>query len=117
MNIDLGNVPVGTPPSAEQREQLRAAIGGRALSIVTPTSAYQLPVPTGTFGVGDVARFHITPTGDQDLTLASGIVIPSDSAVVFPKTLEDGKLYIVQITYSGGFWMLTSLVGGYPTPS
>lgn len=83
------------------------------LTVVAPSSPYELPAPVGTFEAGTTARFHITPTADQDFTLSEGILIPSDSAVVFPKTLKDGKLYIVQLTYSGSSWLLTSLVGGY----
>jgi hypothetical protein len=115
-NIDLGDTPVGTPPTPEQRAQLRAAIEGAALGVLTPDSPLSLSPTAGTYAVGDKQLFHITPSGAQDLSLTD-IVVPSDSAITFPKTLNDGELYIVQITYSGSFWMLTSLVGGYPTPS
>ena len=104
--------PSYSPPSLED-------LGGSPLvspTILTPAAPLTLTPTAGTFVAGDRQLFHITPTGNQSLELSS-IVVPSDSAITFPKTLTGGKLYVVQITYSGSFWMLTSLVGGYPTPS
>jgi hypothetical protein len=80
---------------------------------VEATEAYELPIPSGTPQPGAKAKFYITASGaDRDLTLATGIRVPSDSAITFPKTLTSGETYIVQLEYLGSFWMLTTIVGG-----
>jgi hypothetical protein len=94
-------------------EALREDLASPTPVVVTPGGPYNLQVPAGTFVRGDRAVFHITPEGNQPLTLSEGIAVPSDSAIVFPKTLTGGQLYIAQLTYSGSAWLLTSLVGGY----
>lgn len=58
--------------------------------------------------------YWITASGNNlTLSFDSPIKIPTDSSFTNPKTLTNGKLYIVQLQYTGSFWMLTSLVGGY----
>jgi hypothetical protein len=106
----------GQSKTAEDIASDIAALQPAPPTILTPDSPLSLSPTAGTYAVGDKQLFHITPSGAQDLTLTD-IVVPTDSAITFPKTLNDGELYIVQITYSGSFWMLTSLVGGYPTPA
>jgi hypothetical protein len=116
---DYEDFPIPTADATTNAAEIREALGAAPIvtpTILTPSAPLELSPTAGTFGAGDKQLFHITAAGAQDLSL-SGIVVPTDSAITFPKTLNDGELYIVQITYSGGFWMLTSLVGGYPTPS
>ena len=82
-------------------------------TLATPTTAYVVTPPSGTHAAGDRARFLVTPSVSCALSLASGVRIPSDSAFTGTKTLTATKLYIIQLEYSGTFWMLESLVGGY----
>jgi len=83
------------------------------ITVVTAVAAYELPIPSGTPVIGDKAKFYITASGaNRSLTLAAGIRVPSDSGIIFPKTLTSGETYIVQIEYMGSFWMLTTVVGG-----
>jgi hypothetical protein len=84
--------------------------------ILTPSSALTISPLSGTYAEGYKHTFYITPTGSAQTLDFSGIAIPSDSVITLPKSLEESKLYIVQITYYGGFWMLTSVVGGYSNP-
>lgn len=88
--------------------------GGSPITAVyiADSSAFELSIPAGSYSAGDKKKFYITPSVQCVLTMASGIVIPSDS-VFTSKTLEAGSLYIVQLEYSGAFWMLTTLIGGY----
>jgi|GEM_PF-7030263 len=84
-------------------------------TILTPSSACVIPVPSGTPSAGDRSKFYVTPSGNQTLTVASGIRIPSDSTFnnSVGKTLTSGLLYLVQLEYSGSFWMLTVIEGGF----
>ena len=99
-----------------QKATLRTALGAGTASpptLATPTTDYVVTPPSGTHAAGDRARFLVTPSVSCELTLASGVRIPSDSAFTGTKTLTATKLYIIQLEYSGTFWMLESLVGGY----
>jgi hypothetical protein len=59
-------------------------------------------------------KLYLTASGaNRNLTLHSDIRIPSDSTFTSPKTLESGKMYILQMEHNGSFWALTTLVGGY----
>jgi hypothetical protein len=93
-----------------------------AASATTPTSltpsssTYALQAPSGTFAAGARAKYHITPSAGCALTMDPAIVIPSDSTFV-SKLLTAHALYIVQLEYSGSFWVLESLVGGYTQPA
>jgi hypothetical protein len=114
--IDFGTTPVHTPATPEQREMLRTAISAaelREVTSVTEIGDITLNPPSGTFSAGDMALFHIQSTGGGNLSLGAGIVVPSDSAVIFPKALTAGKTYIVQLVYVNGGWGLATLVGGY----
>ena len=83
-------------------------------TVVTPSADYELPEPTAGTVVGQKLEYHITPTPDPiNLTLAAGILIPTDSAVTFPRVLTVDKTYIVQLRWLGAAWGLTTLIGGY----
>lgn len=103
-------------PSTSQKTTIRGVIDAEKvvpITVVNAEAAYEVPVPSGTPAAGDKAKFYITASGDnRDLTLATGIRVPSDSAITFPKTLTSGQTYIVQLEYLGSFWMLTTVVGG-----
>lgn len=96
-----------------------AGISGRAViqtATLTPSADHILQVPAGSPTAGDKARYFITAQGaDRNFKVDPAIKIPSDSSFnnSIGKTLTSGKLYIVQIEYSGTFWMLESIVGGY----
>ena len=103
-------------PSTAQKLTIRGVIDAEKavpITAVTAVEPYEVPVPSGTPAAGDKAKFYVTASGAaRDLTLATGIRVPSDSAVTFPKTLTSGETYIVQLEYLGSFWMLTTIVGG-----
>jgi len=82
---------------------------------LTPDGALDLPVPEGAPIRGSKAKYFITPTAECVLTMAAGIVIPSRSEAI-PYTIPANALCIVQLEYSGTFWMLTTIVGDYTTP-
>ena len=82
---------------------------------LTPSGPLVLAPPVGTYPAGARVKYHITPSVEVELT-TSDIVIPSDSTFA-GKTLAAGELYLVQLEYSGSFWMLTTIVGGYATPN
>jgi hypothetical protein len=110
-STDVSNF-LAAADKAAARATIEAAHSS-APTIVTAEAAYEVPVPSGTPAAGDKAKFYITASGDnRDLTLATGIRVPSDSAITFPKTLTSGQTYIVQLEYLGSFWMLTTVVGG-----
>lgn len=79
---------------------------------LTGSSSLTLNAPTGSFEEGDRRQYFAKSTSGGDLSL-SGITIPSDSLITFPKTLEANKTYIVQIVYVNGDWGLATVVGGY----
>jgi len=83
------------------------------ITVLTPSSNYELTFPTGTFSLGDVKRYNITPTAGIDLSFHVDISIPSDSIITFPKALTADLLYIVRLEYAGTFWMLTTIQGGH----
>ena len=76
------------------------------------TAAATIQVPTGG-SEGMELELRLTASGaDRALSFASGISIPSDSAIAFPKTLSNGKTYIVRLRRGATKWALLSLVGG-----
>tara|TARA_R110000868_G_scaffold81982_1_gene231800 strand:- start:12 stop:668 length:657 start_codon:yes stop_codon:yes gene_type:complete len=79
--------------------------------ILAPSTALTISPPAGTYAVGYKHVYYVTPSGAQGLDF-SGISIPSDSGISLPKTLADGKLYVVQIIWSGTIWMLVTVIGG-----
>lgn len=83
------------------------------LQSATITAPLTLTSPIGTLVLpGQYLTLWLTSSGTQTLNL-SGILTPSDSGVVFPKTLTSGKLYIIRLVYNGAAWMLISTLGGY----
>lgn len=60
-------------------------------------------------------KLWVTPTtNSQSFSVdTSSILIPTDSAISFPKTLTQDKLYIMLFQHNGTNWMLNSLIGGY----
>ena len=49
----------------------------------------------------------------RTLALDAAIVVPSDSEITFPKTLDDGGTYVLRLYHNGTAWWLVTLVGGY----
>ena len=88
-----------------------AVNGGAPPILLTPAANLELPAPAATIA-GAKAKYYITPSAVITLTMNSAIKIPSDSTFI-SKTLTSGKLYIVQLEYSGSFWMLSTVIGGY----
>jgi hypothetical protein len=80
----------------------------------TVSAATTLGVPTnGTEG----ARLELWLTCDgtnRALSKHANILLPSDSAISFPKTLTANKRYILLLKcVDASNWMLVSFVGGY----
>lgn len=86
-----------------------------ALTSLAPSADYELQVPGGTPTLGEKAKFYITPSIECVLTMAAGIIIPSDSTFT-SRTIPANTTCIVQIEYNGSFWMLTTVVGDYTAP-
>lgn len=100
--------------TTEQKASLRALMGAdpRPPTVLHPPENLELQAPAAGL-VGDRVKWHIIPSGgDRTLTMAAAIKIPSDSTFT-SKVMTNGKLYIVQLEYSGAVWMLETLVGGY----
>jgi hypothetical protein len=78
MSMDLGNAPVGTEPTTEEKTQLRAAIGcGTAAAAALGTGTGQVPV-TGQYIPMDVPTLpgtNLTAIGPQTNDIASGATI------------------------------------------
>jgi hypothetical protein len=102
--------------ASNHREALKTK-GNEVSQITVNTATYNLVPPSSEgLNVGDMVEYHITASGvEVALSLDSGIFLPSDSGVAFPKILTNGYTYIVALKWSGGFWWLVSLVGGYGT--
>lgn len=84
-----------------------------SLQKATFSTSKTLGVPTGG-SEGSRLELWLKSTGSaQTLSLNAAILVPSDSAISFPKTLTQNKTYIVLLKYNGTAWMLVSLVGGY----
>ena len=76
------------------------------------TGATTLAVPSGGTE-GSRLELWLTPSGDQTINFNASIKIPTESSIVFPKTLTSGKLYIILLRRNTSNWMLTSIAGGY----
>jgi len=111
-NIDLGNAPTGTPPTDAEKRQIRKALGIDVPTVANFATDYTFTAPTGTFEAGEKKLYHLKSSGGGSLSL-SGISIPSESLISFPKTLASGETYVSQISYIGSGWRLTAFVGGY----
>jgi hypothetical protein len=82
-------------------------------SEVTVAMDYEITAPAGSVDINTARRLFIKSTGGGQLTKHASILLPSDSAIAFPKSLTAGKTTIVQITYGPMGWALTSLIGEY----
>lgn len=113
-NIDLGNAPTGTPPTDAEKRQIRKALGIDVPTVTNFTTNYTLAAPTSgsPFDAGEKRLYHLKSTNGGSLSL-SGIAIPSDSAITFPKTLASGETYVAQVSYINSGWKLITFVGGY----
>lgn len=82
---------------------------------LNPDADYTLNAPSAETP-GTDKLYYITP-GGADITFKfnAAIKTPSDSGYdnSVGKVMTNGKLYIVKLQYSGDFWMLISMVGGY----
>lgn len=85
-------------------------------TVLTPSGALELPIPDVTPTLGGQVKYHITPSAECVLTLAAGIVVPSDSTFV-SRTIPAGNTCILQIEWLGSFWSLTSIVADYIAPN
>lgn len=130
-------VQAGTPWSTLEgvtellANSIQAVGGSTPYAAGNVTGATTLDVANGKFQVATVTgnltlnppangvegsrlELWLTPSGaNRNLSLHASILIPSDSAVSFPKTLTNGDLYIVTLRHNGTAWMLVTLVGGY----
>lgn len=74
------------------------------------------PVPTSG-SEGSFLNLRVTSNSvggyARTLSLDTGIVIPSDSAITFPKAMFNDKAYMMKMYYNGTRWELLSFVGGY----
>lgn len=88
--------------------------GQNTATVVNPSADYEVPLPgaNGTYN-GQRLIYHIKPTVGINLTINAGILIPSDSAAVFPKALTQDKLSIVQIVWGVNGWMFVTSLGEY----
>ena len=89
------------------------SIGNFQQVVLTDSSSLMPPI-NGT--IGSRLELWLKATGsNQELSLDAAIVIPSDSAVSFPKTLTMDKTYIMLLRQAtdGSTWWLSSLVGGF----
>jgi len=83
-----------------------------AFQKATMTRSVTLNVTGGSPSYGSSIELWIEGNGDG-LSMHGDIIIPSDSLIVFPKTMNNGEVYILKLKYNGSDWMLVSLVGGF----
>ena len=82
----------------------QSALVTNALTLLPPTN--------GTHG----ARLEVwlkADGGGQTLNFDAAIVRPSESGIIYPKTLGTNLTYIILLRNSSNVWWLTSLVGGW----
>ena len=86
-------------------------------SLITPSvnTDYEVPLPEAGTTDGQAVKYHVVSASGGNLTLAAGIVTPSDSMITFPKVMTAGALYIVRLEWGNGHWNLTTIVGGFVT--
>jgi hypothetical protein len=135
MSIDLGDIPVGTPPTNAEKLQILKAISAAPYNAGNVTGDISLDVDNGiiqklTLTGATVAREFNPPTHGAEgifltvritsatgvsrtLTFDAAIVIPSDSGLTLPKALTAAKTYLAKLYYNGAAWELVTLVGGY----
>lgn len=110
------NLPVFTGADGVLETATPSAARGKiglGVSVVNLASGdYEIPIPGGSPVVGDQAKTYLKITAGGNLTLATGIRVPSDSSFSGTKALNAGELYVVKLEYVGTFWMLVTIVGG-----
>lgn len=131
MSIDLGDTPVGTPPTNAQKLQLARAVSASPYDAGNVTGDIALDVDHGIFQKltltgATVARVLNPPTNgaegefltvritsaagvDRTLTCHEAIVWAADWVPVLPKALTAAKTYLVKLYYNGTAWELVSL--------
>ena len=89
------------------------AVGNGNFQYSTMTNNITLNVSAG--DVGDAIEFttYNASGSNKTLSLASGISIPSNSSISFPKTIETHTSYILKLRYIQGAWCLISFIGGF----
>jgi hypothetical protein len=98
-----GNVSGLTAFNYSNGKLQKAALTG-AMTIDEPTNPVE----------GARLELWLTASGaNRSLDVDPAIVLPSESAVSFPKTLTSGQTYALMLRYNGSAWWLVSLVGGY----
>lgn len=106
---DLGNVTGNIALNFGTSKFQKVTLSGSSL----PRSI--TPVPTS--GVeGSFLTLRVFSEGvtySRTLTMDTGIITPSDSAISFPKTLTAGKSYMVKMYYNGSSWELMAFLGGF----
>lgn len=114
-DADANNYFLGHPVSGQYWTNPPAAKSpGNRPNLLTLTNDYTLGDPGSAFAAGDRIVYYVTPSGtNQNFSMTNTIRIPSASGITWPKLLTTNKTSIVQIQYSGSFWMLTSMVGEY----
>jgi len=99
------------PWTIKTSSPVNAVSEGRYLVNIS-SSTVLLNTPTGGTQAGNKVRYFITSDTSCVLTLDAGIKIAS-YGTLFPGTFDVNKLYIVELEYSGSFWMLESIIGGF----
>ena len=109
--VDLADVPpydVGTTGGSVTLDRAN----GITQKLTLNGAITLLPPANGS--IGKQLRLWIIVDGSaRNLTMDAGILLPSDSALTWPKSLTASKLYTVLLQHNGSNWMLISLVGGY----
>lgn len=84
------------------------------LTLTGATVAREFGIPTnGVDGDNLTLRIKSAAGVERTLTMNAGIIIPSDSGISWPKTLEGGKMYLLRLHNMDTSWCLISFVGGY----
>lgn len=85
----------------------------RRVIVTTPPGNYVIQVPDGTPTIGDQVLIYVTPSGAGTLSAVEEIKIPGWYGLELSKAMNTNELYIVGLNYTGTFWALTTVVGGY----
>ena len=118
MSMDLGNAPVGTPPTTDEKTQLRVAMGcGTAATKDTGTGAGQVPVrgdydPAGS--AATVQAVAVTKTRMVVTNAFDNLGAPVAFDIILFAGISNGKAYFEStnnhtaewFTGSGGYWTL-----------
>lgn len=94
MSIDLGNTPVGTPPTVDQKTQIRNSIGAADASAVTVSLATKAPLASPTFTGTPAAPTATAGTNTTQIATTAFVGAAITNGVA-------GKANIVSPTFSG----------------